>query len=248
MVGFEFIDRCPICGGKGSFWKDSDGNGQYVRADKCSDCGVGYLNPMPFQKSLEHYYASGEYILDHDGGTYAETDRAGLLLTILRGFDINPKRCLDIGCARGILLGAIKKNYSAEILGYDLHKADDCTIEEIVHKQEDITGKFDLIFCIQTLEHLLNPLGKLEWMKSLLQDGGTMIVDVPYDKKVYLPHMFYYDRFSIRYLLERAGLKYVGLDFNRLEVFMIGEQYGGMKTEKYIGTLDTSKMNEGLYS
>jgi SAM-dependent methyltransferase len=83
---------------------------------------------------------------------------------------------------------------------------------------------WDVVICEQVLEHVVDPFGAAENLRSLCKPGGHVIVSTPFLIKVHelpLYGMHDYWRFTprgLRVLLERAGLTvdHVGTWGNRL--------------------------------
>lgn len=101
--------------------------------------------------------------------------------------DIRPSKILDIGCASGYLTSQIASFFpTAEVFGIDVYKN---AIEygqriypnikfKVVdaHKLPFNNQTFDLITCIETLEHLEGPEGALREMYRCLKDDGKILI------------------------------------------------------------------------
>jgi SAM-dependent methyltransferase len=75
--------------------------------------------------------------------------------------------------------------------------------------------EFDVIISHHALEHLDNPLGQLEQLRSRLKPGGKMVFVVPSElwpkQRVYLPgdinqHLYTWTPLTLGNLFDRAGL------------------------------------------
>ncbi|HEX4719612.1 MAG TPA: methyltransferase domain-containing protein [Thermoleophilaceae bacterium] len=97
-------------------------------------------------------------------------------------------RCLDVGCGAGNsyapALAARTGSYTgvdvsheaverARAAGLDAHLIDDASSLPF----ED--GAFDLVVCIEVLEHLFSPGGAVAEIRRLLAPGGRLVVSVP---------------------------------------------------------------------
>ena len=238
----ENVVNCPLCGGLASFYKEVNG----VKVDKCGECGVIYQNPRMTREALDEYYSSGQYYSEYCSGVPTPKIRVNRILSVILGMEMFPSRCLDVGCGSGYLLKGIKEDYNVQILGLDKYK-NQPVIAEIVQSKEEVTGKFDLILCIQTLEHMYDPQEELRWMWSKLDDAGTIILELPLRGKIYLPHIYYFNPISTRLMLQRLGLEYLYIEYQTNGIFLIGEGYNRYKAERVIEIMDSYTMFDGLY-
>jgi 2-polyprenyl-3-methyl-5-hydroxy-6-metoxy-1,4-benzoquinol methylase len=151
---------------------------------------------------------------------------------------------LDLGCAEGklaVLLALKGHNVTAADISQNfLNKASNlakeknvkvntiwCDIEENV---DNLKGKkFDVIYFMDVIEHLRNPIVALENIKNLLKDNGTLIIHTPnvcslsrflrylrkrkeminyYDpKNLWDLHLQLYDYLTLEKILNFIGLK-----------------------------------------
>lgn len=246
-IDYEYADNCPLCGGEGKFYRNGGDPGEFVSTDKCQECGVIYQNPRMTRESLDEYYSKGNYHIEHPSTLVAEGERTMFFLKILKAMEILPYRALDIGCGRGLLLKNLRYQFGTEIVGMEKRILPGTTMKNILHGKEDIQGKFDLIFCIQTLEHMYDPQAELRWMAEKLEPGGTIIIDLPLDGKMYLPHVFVFDILSAKLMLNRLGLNYLHLDYPKRAIFLIGDDYHDMKSERVIENVSMFTLREGVY-
>lgn len=102
---------------------------------------------------------------------------------------LNPKplKILDIGCASGCLTSQIATFFSkADVFGVDSYKKaiefGRKTYPNIkfkfadAHKLPFNNQSFDLITCIETLEHLEDPRGAIQEMYRCLKNNGTILI------------------------------------------------------------------------
>lgn len=98
-----------------------------------------------------------------------------------------PSKILDVGCASGFLTSRIAGFFSlSESYGVDSYKEAIQFGQESyknikfghadAHKLPFKTGCFDLITCIETLEHLENPKGAICEMYRCLKDDGYILI------------------------------------------------------------------------
>jgi SAM-dependent methyltransferase len=103
-------------------------------------------------------------------------------------------RILDFGCGDGTFLGLAMRARGAPALavGAELSRADveDCrrrfhhqarldfvTVDELSSGAH--AGKYDAVFCLEVLEHLVNWEPEIELLGSLLADRGKLVISVP---------------------------------------------------------------------
>ncbi|MDR1510771.1 MAG: class I SAM-dependent methyltransferase [Synergistaceae bacterium] len=86
---------------------------------------------------------------------------------------------LDYGCGNGLLSHYLNENgYASE--GWDTgciaEKGRDCGLPILREKPTGKTKKYDLIFAIEVIEHIANPLKLFREFRSLLRPGGIAFV------------------------------------------------------------------------
>lgn len=97
-------------------------------------------------------------------------------------------RILEIGCGQGnfarhLLRGSrevwgVEPNVqAAQVASSKLTKVFSCKIEDCIHKVPD--NYFDVIIFNDVLEHLLDPWGILEMMRSKLSEDGEIVASLP---------------------------------------------------------------------
>ncbi len=104
-----------------------------------------------------------------------------------RGF--SPRRILDVGCGEGNTAAFLKDKFAAQVVGIETHAASaaiarsklDRVIETSVESPTlDLPqDHFDLILCLDVLEHLLDPWATLARLKDSLRDDGLLLISLP---------------------------------------------------------------------
>ena len=160
---------------------------------RCSECGLGFLDPRPSQDEIEALYRS-EYFSDHyDAGLdrdspqfrkriRAEKHRIRFIKRAKRSGHL-----LDIGCGYGYFLAACQKEgyqvngsdvsewaaqYAINILGLIVTIGEISTVTFRPHS-------FDIITMWHFLEHTPDPHLAVRKAKSWLKRDGILVVDVP---------------------------------------------------------------------
>jgi SAM-dependent methyltransferase len=158
----------------------------------CDHCGGAFADRIPPPEAFDRYYA--------DMSKYEYADTAGKESPYdERRFDESAKsiaeampdrdlRIIDIGCATGGQLAALKRLGYHRLLGMDPSPACAAAAKRLYDIQvftqclssiESIPSTFDLAILSGILEHLANPAQMLRRLAGRLADGGTLFVLVP---------------------------------------------------------------------
>lgn len=222
------VPPCPVCGGSSAI-PTFEITGLAERVVVCDGCGLGRLHPQPDVDRIREFYPQEYY--GHSG-----TKFTGAIETIVgvvagrqaryvaRGLPPGA-RILDVGCGRGVLLGALLKR-GCEAHGVELSRdaalgADPAIAIRIVPKLRDAgfsDGYFDRVILWHVLEHLPDPRETLLEIRRILKPGGKVIVAVPNFSSwqarwagaawfhLDLPrHLFHFPLPSLRRLLKSCG-------------------------------------------
>ena len=146
---------------------------------------------------------------------------------------------LEIGCDCGGTLFRLKKTYrNASIYGTDISEgslkfASEFVVTALNNIEDhnlDFGVKFDLIIFGDVLEHLRDPLGAIEYCKTLLNPGGRIAASIPNLMNISVIKLLLNGDFPY----EDAGL----LDRTHIHMFTYNEiikmfvNYAGMRIEK----------------
>lgn len=107
---------------------------------------------------------------------------------VLGALNWKGKSVLDVGCGTGELTAIIARRNASEVLGIDyslsaiaeakkLHARDNLLFE--CRDIKNVSGRFDVIISLGTLEHFDDPLRLLKKFKQMLLPGGSIIVVSP---------------------------------------------------------------------
>jgi 2-polyprenyl-3-methyl-5-hydroxy-6-metoxy-1,4-benzoquinol methylase len=137
------------------------------------------------KEGLNAFYSDEEAVKSYlDPGFYHR------LINLLRshGVDYEQKRVADVGCGLGGLLNALKTRFQTQSLtGLEYsEKALEIARAEVPEVEfcyfdvyEGSPRKFDVIFCVEVIEHLLHPEKALRSVIRMLDESGVALVTVP---------------------------------------------------------------------
>lgn len=258
----EEIIKCIICGNT-SFktflsCKDHFLTKQKFNIQKCENCGFLFTNPRPYEKDLDNYYKSEEYI-SHSN------KKKGLINSIyqlVRKYTLRKKyqlitkyirkgKILDIGCATGEFLNVFKNNkwdvYGVEpnenarklaVKNHNLEIGSEAELNELK------PGSFDVITMWHVLEHVTSLNERIKEIKRLLKPHGLVFVAVPncnsYDAKIYKEYWAAYDVPRHLYHFTRESMKNL-LSINNFELVKIK----AMKFDAYYVSILSEKYKNG---
>jgi 2-polyprenyl-3-methyl-5-hydroxy-6-metoxy-1,4-benzoquinol methylase len=137
------------------------------------------------KEGLNTFYSDREAVASYlDPGFYERL----IDLLVTHGVDYQGKRVADVGCGTGGLLNALRKRFQPRSLtGFEYSE----NALEIARSQvsgvefsyfdiyEGSSREFDVIFCVEVIEHLLYPDKALRNVVSMLADSGVALVTVP---------------------------------------------------------------------
>jgi 2-polyprenyl-3-methyl-5-hydroxy-6-metoxy-1,4-benzoquinol methylase len=229
---WEQID-CPVCGSS-DFKKLFEKQGEpYVR---CNECGLVMINPRPVY--AEHVVNT--YDEDYSAGYMSKAKKKVRRFTKwvkrVQRFGKKSGRWLDVGCSAGFVLESAMKQgfdvYGIDVEAYGVEMArkrlsiatvyqgflEDCELPE---------NYFDVISVYEVIEHIPTVNEFVASLKRLLAPGGVIDIStpdvghwrVPKDLKSWKPilpseHLYNFDRYTLKKLLEKHGLKVVKQRFN----------------------------------
>ena len=179
----QMRESCPACGGIGG--QCFTVNGYSVKC--CATCDSLFVENLPSPEALAAIYTSdGYYELPPDSmRRIAEENQRRLKL--IRGIKPSGK-FLDIGCAHGWLLdqaaqegyetfGVEPSSKNAEEAARKGHAVFSGWLEDFSAQNPD--KRFDIVVCLDVIEHINDPQIFLSLAASHLADGGVMVVSTP---------------------------------------------------------------------
>lgn len=165
----------------------------------CQNCGLFYLNPRPTTAEIGRYYppAYTPYLpaIEDEPSAWARFNRRLAMakrLKLIQQHVPQPGRVLDVGCATGTLLAALRQegwatngvelSPHASAYARDRLKLDVFTGELAEAQFADHT--FDLVIFWDVLEHLHQPRAALLEAARITQPGGRLLLSLPNPESV----------------------------------------------------------------
>ena len=230
------MTSCPICAATQSvlFLRAREhASGDWFEVCRCAQCGVVFTNPPA---NLGRYYHS--YYRRYRPWVHT------LLRFIYRFYSRRwarefgpPGHALEIGCGEGWTLDALRHE-GWQVVGTERapesarFAANEQQLPVIVGDPDALRLRpmFDLILMHHVLEHLPNPMTKLQQCATLLKASGTLLIVVPnlasWQFRASKQHWFHLDvprhltHFtpgSLREALARAGLRVDSIRYTSLD-------------------------------
>lgn len=202
--------------------------GVHPQIVKCFDCGLIFVYPLEPQKKVTKRYE--EFVdLEYEKERNFRAQSQRKTLEIISKLQPKKGKLLDIGCATGILLEEASKigwdgygieasvwasKIAQEKYGLNVYRG---TIEDVEYKQKN----FDVITCIDVIEHVNTPRQLVEKANYLLKKGGIFCVITP-DISSIAPkilrekwwhirpdHLYYFTLETLKPLLESSDFEIV---------------------------------------
>jgi SAM-dependent methyltransferase len=158
----------------------------------CRDCGFGFGDGIPEQADIDAYYRHmSKYEYAHRQGREPDWvgDRFRATAELLQQFLPSPQaRILDVGCATGGLLAALKDAGYPHVLGLDPSPA--CAeaaqrlygvkvLTKSLFELSSVAARFDLVILTGVLEHVRDLERALGQLKEVVAPGGAVYIEVP---------------------------------------------------------------------
>jgi 2-polyprenyl-3-methyl-5-hydroxy-6-metoxy-1,4-benzoquinol methylase len=158
---------------------------------ECRVCGNVYLDPRPDVSEFERIYPPNYHSLEFSEENYSIVHsvrsrlEARRILRYCRGLPADA-RILDVGCGDGFHLGLLRRygppDWTVEGIDLDsravaLAAGRGLTIHEgTVESLAGVTAPYDLVYTIQTIEHVARPDEMLAAIAAILKPGGRVVI------------------------------------------------------------------------
>jgi 2-polyprenyl-3-methyl-5-hydroxy-6-metoxy-1,4-benzoquinol methylase len=229
--------KCILCGSSNKrVVRDHLRYGIKRKVLQCARCSFVYLEPP--KRNIRSFYEGKEYRKKYGpvlGKASAAQDvfetyspYQGRIISQLQGVLKKNSSVLDVGCSAGQFLNALKGKVKTRV-GLEL-SADEVTFirehldfpvyNEPIETTHIKEGPFDLITCLQTLEHVERPVEFLAALGKNLKPNGYLYLELPnindalisqYNIPSYAdfyfrePHLWYFSESTLRRALKKAG-------------------------------------------
>jgi SAM-dependent methyltransferase len=132
------------------------------------------------------------------------------------------KSMAEIGCGHGMLQRQMEDAYSREVAGIDLNdialkqnvsRSSPLFCYDIYQRNANLLNRFDLIFLFDVIEHIADEDGFLDAVRSHLQPGARVVINVPAGMWAYseydrvLGHERRYSIHTLREAVDRNGFR-----------------------------------------
>ena len=200
----------------------------------CLQCGFVYADTSATQADYDKVYVGLSKYQDRrtagGGGESAwDSERLDETAAAIMGYLRTPESSvLDVGCANGGLLYAIKRRGCENVLGIDpsavcvrnsVARGVAARVGSLSSLPPDM-GRFDVVILAHVLEHVLDPAAAVKSVSACLADGGVLYLEVPdpsrYHEFVYSPfqefnteHINHFSHTALGNLLTRRGFRAV---------------------------------------
>ena len=234
--------KCAIC--ESEFYKDvlilenmpaetfgfSEGS-ITLNVAKCTNCGTVQLIDVPENKNCLEVYRSIASIPEHREAKKEELNK------FIDEYDLWGKEFFELGCGDGQFLD-IFKEIGIEADGYEVGAKN---LRECMKKGYDVVNnidevynqEYDVIFSSYFLEHVPQPVRDLGFVINKLKPGGLIYFEMPnwgfieregLWLEITRDHRFYYDKRSIKFLLEKVGFESIQVDDDTLNLKVIARK------------------------
>ena len=216
---------CPACDSKNVAFRFDKGGYTIL---SCEDCRSMFVHDVPEKDFLARIYEAPTYY-DLSPESIERIRREAVRRLALLCRWKSKGAYLDIGCAKGIQLD-VARDAGFKTFGIDLSKENVTVCRKKGHHVkvgylEDAwrmvpDGGFDVISCLDVIEHVEDPAGFLGSAVSMLADDGVMILSTPNYSGVVAKllgrrdpfmtppeHLNFFTAVGMRRLFERAGLR-----------------------------------------
>ena len=218
-------ETCVVCGAPLTYTCTSKDyiSGEQFTIFSCTSCGLGVTLPRVSGNNLARYYSEGYYKKrKSEADAYINRTRLKKVMRMSAG-----KKLLDVGCGNGALI-EVFENAGWDAQGSEMappeHFVSDSVPKKIfigdIRATPFSPKSFDVITLFHVLEHMTEPRESLEKVRTLLRDGGLLVIEVPNQASgqarltkgrwfnVDVPrHVFHFTPRSLTLILEKTGFR-----------------------------------------
>jgi 2-polyprenyl-3-methyl-5-hydroxy-6-metoxy-1,4-benzoquinol methylase len=199
----------------------------------CTNCGFVYADTVVTQADYDRFYAEHSKYEDAKTGTggvdnpYDWKRQQETALQIANVLNDKNADILDVGCANGGMLKALKELGYENLCGIDPSPV--CVENTRRLGVEAYQGSlflpfnenaYDCVILSHTLEHVQDVRGALDWIEKRLKPGGVVYIETPdavrYIDFIYAPlqdfnteHINHFSLTSLRNLMEAHNFEFI---------------------------------------
>lgn len=173
----------------------------FDRTMKMNDLGFRELVNKPDIEQIREYYAA-KYYQEAKGSyevSYSDEEIAFFRTkldqrwSVIAGKFSGPGSMLDVGCGEGYALSYFRE-MGWDVRGLDFSRAGiesknphcaeflvDGDVSSLLEDEQKAGARYDVIWLQNVLEHVLDPVALMTFLRSLVKPGGALVVTVPND-------------------------------------------------------------------
>lgn len=193
----EWVNQCPSCqGDRLIILTEKDRYGLPFPTAFCRECGLAFLHkrltPAGYADFYDGWYrklvsAYSGRTIDEKSIQKSQDGYSHRMAEFSRHYlaGAGAKTMFDIGGSTGITAKIFQAEFNLKVTVLDPAPAETAVAERLgienitcLFEEFETDRKWDIASCFQTMDHLLDPVGCLRKIYSLLNDNGLLLVDI----------------------------------------------------------------------
>lgn len=186
-MNWEDVEECNFCGSTKRHliaWRPDNWYGRDLKVYECDECGLAFADPRPtFESMVEWLRPQFKALYERklNRPRVREIHRS-IVLRAMR-YAKHPKTLFDVGTGAGTLLLEAKQ-LGLDVAGNDINeyaceqlRQQGITVYNVPTQELDVKdelGPFDIITCLDYLEHTYTPYDDLMWITFHQEYGGIL--------------------------------------------------------------------------
>jgi len=258
--------KCPVCNVENyTYCFEKDGF-DFV---KCKDCDCLFVNPVPSDELLTHFYDGFESMEFFHSKILLPTASERHAIFKKRVDDMKPfinkqDKIFEIGTSMGFFVNAaLKEGWDVSGVEINSNLVDfvrtkyGVDIHQGLFENVKLTEKYDVIVMWEVLEHIVKPGELLKKVSSLLNSGGRFMATLPNIEGVEFQvcgpshemieapgHLNYFSERTLKQLLEKCGFTFKSFSTPGILDFVNVMNDITMEGEKGIGNSFLLKLHQ----